>query len=230
THQIFAGKREIPVENTPSQFVILYQRCWDENPKKRPDVKCVLEDLNRIKKPNVSELCSIRDLISIMSHIEPSIDIDDIIGIPDKIKLILRGSHDGFGKTIFFKRLKNIKNSILILRVHGTNEIIGGYNPLVWKELGGILQPNACYSETNKSFLFALKDHITLISEVINSKQAIYHEKGLGPSFGLDLYMVPDNMTRGESALENLISGEEINFSDLPKVIEIRPNYLKPPN
>ncbi|RIB28500.1 kinase-like domain-containing protein [Gigaspora rosea] len=43
---ILNGNRETPVENTPDDYVKLYQRCWDQEPEKRPEIKAVLEELN----------------------------------------------------------------------------------------------------------------------------------------------------------------------------------------
>src|SRR5690348_12555187 len=43
------GKRETPIENTPSQYQQLYENCWKEEPNKRPDVNEVLRILNQLK-------------------------------------------------------------------------------------------------------------------------------------------------------------------------------------
>ncbi|KAF0552577.1 kinase-like protein [Gigaspora margarita] len=44
---IFEGKRETPVNGTPQRYVELYTLCWDDSPEKRPDIKKVLEILNK---------------------------------------------------------------------------------------------------------------------------------------------------------------------------------------
>ncbi|KAF0525606.1 kinase-like protein [Gigaspora margarita] len=46
------GKREAPVNGTPQQYVELYMLCWDDSPEKRPDIKKVLEILN---KPSIND-------------------------------------------------------------------------------------------------------------------------------------------------------------------------------
>ncbi|RIB29708.1 kinase-like domain-containing protein [Gigaspora rosea] len=43
------GGRETPVENTPKNFCNLYQRCWDQDPEKRPEIKIVLEELKNMR-------------------------------------------------------------------------------------------------------------------------------------------------------------------------------------
>ncbi|KAF0501392.1 kinase-like protein [Gigaspora margarita] len=47
--QIFQNKRETPVENTPEGFVRLYKRCWDGDPKKRPEINIVYETIECLK-------------------------------------------------------------------------------------------------------------------------------------------------------------------------------------
>ncbi|KAF0552581.1 kinase-like protein [Gigaspora margarita] len=44
---IFEGKRETPLNGTPQQYVELYTICWDDSPEERPDIKKVLEILNK---------------------------------------------------------------------------------------------------------------------------------------------------------------------------------------
>ncbi|KAF0552579.1 kinase-like protein [Gigaspora margarita] len=45
---IFEGKRETPANGTPQQYVELYTICWDDSPEERPDIKKVLEILNKL--------------------------------------------------------------------------------------------------------------------------------------------------------------------------------------
>ncbi|RIB15791.1 hypothetical protein C2G38_2318526 [Gigaspora rosea] len=49
--------------------------------------------------------------------------------IPYKFNLLLR---DGFTREIFHKLCDNIPGTVAIIKVNGTNEILGGYNLLVW--------------------------------------------------------------------------------------------------
>src|SRR5260363_416382 len=46
TIHVFNGGRETPVEGTPPLYEQIYKKCWDEVPKKRPDMKLVLENLH----------------------------------------------------------------------------------------------------------------------------------------------------------------------------------------
>ncbi|KAF0458584.1 kinase-like protein [Gigaspora margarita] len=42
--------REKPVEGTQSQYVKLYEQCWDDDPDKRPEMRIVLDKLNHLNQ------------------------------------------------------------------------------------------------------------------------------------------------------------------------------------
>ncbi|RIA82665.1 kinase-like domain-containing protein [Glomus cerebriforme] len=46
--EISNGKREIPISNTPINYINIYTRCWQDNPNKRPDMQQVFSDLKLI--------------------------------------------------------------------------------------------------------------------------------------------------------------------------------------
>ncbi|RIB15929.1 hypothetical protein C2G38_2191329 [Gigaspora rosea] len=66
--------------------------------------------------------------------------------IPYKFNLLLR---DGFTCEIFHKLCDNIPGTVAIIKVNGTNEILGGYNPLVWTS-----NKSLKLSITTDSFIF----------------------------------------------------------------------------
>ncbi|GBB88479.1 hypothetical protein RclHR1_01500009 [Rhizophagus clarus] len=45
---IVNGKREDPIENTPLEYQELYQKCWQDNPDKRPEINEVHEILSQL--------------------------------------------------------------------------------------------------------------------------------------------------------------------------------------
>ncbi|CAG8782470.1 2048_t:CDS:1, partial [Racocetra persica] len=49
--------------------------------------------------------------------------------IPSKFKLLFR-NRGGFDRKVFFDKCRNINDTIILLKVEGTGEILGGYNPL----------------------------------------------------------------------------------------------------
>ncbi|GBB86962.1 hypothetical protein RclHR1_13400003 [Rhizophagus clarus] len=53
--------------------------------------------------------------------------------LPYNFNLLLRGSRDGFTPRKFHKLCDNIPYTVTFIKVKETEEIIGGYNPLIWK-------------------------------------------------------------------------------------------------
>src|ERR1044072_5290809 len=45
---ITQGIREDPVKDTPSEYQLLYQKCWDEDPESRPDIDEIHEILKSL--------------------------------------------------------------------------------------------------------------------------------------------------------------------------------------
>ncbi|RIB10460.1 kinase-like domain-containing protein [Gigaspora rosea] len=180
---VYNEDRESPVENTPDNYVKLYQHCWDQDPARRPETKAVLEDLKNIRSnEEFSTVITAEHEEEIISWIDPS------SSCIKHLKLILRGSRDGFTKSIFYEKCRNIDKTVIVLKVQVTGEILGGYNPLTlnmqkWKK----------YKETNDSFIFALnkKGIGSIYSKVKRADHAICCiKKNSGPSFGYsDLYM-----------------------------------------
>src|SRR5207302_1356976 len=102
------------------------------------------------------------------------------------------GSRDGFDPETFHKLCDNEPMTVSIVKVKGTNEILGGYNPLIWRSC------KSGYLKTNDSFVFSftfmnLKD--VVLSRVKNPDTAIYLKKIYGPCFGNDLTIIYDGTT-----------------------------------
>ncbi|RHZ75062.1 hypothetical protein Glove_217g288 [Diversispora epigaea] len=114
---------------------------------------------------------------------------------PYEFQLILRGSKDGFAPRTFWDICHGHANTIVITKVKGTNEIIGGFNPLAWDKakIGDM--------DTNKSFIFSFKGgniHNSILSRVQNSKYALFYS-GLkdkwGPWFGNDEFIMSSKVS-----------------------------------
>src|SRR5205814_6204026 len=71
--------------------------------------------------------------------------------LPHKFELLLRGSRDGFTPKKFHELCDNKHNTVTFIKVKGTKEIIGGYNPLKWESSPGC-------GETKDSFIFSFKN------------------------------------------------------------------------
>uniref|UniRef100_U9TWA9 TLDc domain-containing protein n=1 Tax=Rhizophagus irregularis (strain DAOM 181602 / DAOM 197198 / MUCL 43194) TaxID=747089 RepID=U9TWA9_RHIID len=104
--------------------------------------------------------------------------------LPREFNLLLRGSKDGFTPRKFHELCNGKYNTITFIKIKGTDEIIGGYNPLKWEssaDTWGITNGSFIFSFINKN----IKDAI--ISNVINLNHAIYFNTNCGPYFGDDI-------------------------------------------
>jgi hypothetical protein len=123
------------------------------------------------------------------------LEITDEIEKSYKFKLLLCGSRDGFAPKKFHEICDNQSNTITIIKVKDSNEILGGYNPIAWEsgEFSEIC--DEAFSATKDSFIFSFKDSNNIesfiLSRVKNEEYAILSLYNFGPSFGggdLDLY------------------------------------------
>ncbi|CAG8534399.1 1343_t:CDS:2 [Acaulospora morrowiae] len=104
--------------------------------------------------------------------------------------LLLRGTRDGFKEQKFHELCDNQGPTLVVAKVKGTGELIGGYNPVGWSSSG-------LWIETTESFIFSLGDGLdpklgqAILSRVQNTKCAIDDSPCIGPCFGItDLVMV----------------------------------------
>ncbi|RHZ73914.1 hypothetical protein Glove_228g122 [Diversispora epigaea] len=113
---------------------------------------------------------------------------------PYVFQLLLRGSKDGFAPRTFWDICD--RNNIVIAKVEGTNEIIGGFNPLAWNKT------KEGWVKTNKSFIFSFKDgniQNPILSEVKNETYALrypyYNKDDYGPTFGEYEFMMRSDVS-----------------------------------
>ncbi|RHZ51143.1 hypothetical protein Glove_482g59 [Diversispora epigaea] len=121
-----------------------------------------------------------------------------LANIPYEFQLILRGSRDGFHPKTFWNMCNGHAGTIVVAKVAGTDEIVGGYNPLAWcNSTEGIRMI------TNDSFIFSLKNgniQNSVLSRVINSNGALYYsdsnEQNInGPTFGSCEFMMKSKVS-----------------------------------
>ncbi|GBB93220.1 hypothetical protein RclHR1_21300003 [Rhizophagus clarus] len=107
--------------------------------------------------------------------------INDSIKNLYEFKLILRGSRDGFSTSKFHEICDNQSHTITIIKVKGSDEILGGYNPIIWES-------GPYWGATGDSFIFSFKnkDNIEnfILSRVNNDILATINSPNYGPSFG----------------------------------------------
>ncbi|RHZ59332.1 hypothetical protein Glove_364g37 [Diversispora epigaea] len=106
--------------------------------------------------------------------------------IPYEFKLILRGSRDGFAPQTFWDMCHGHASTVVFMKVKGTNEILGGYNPLMWDNTTTI----SGFEETKDSFIFSLKNNNILNSVLCRVDVPIhalfYYEREIQNKYGFD--------------------------------------------
>ncbi|EXX53055.1 hypothetical protein RirG_247560 [Rhizophagus irregularis DAOM 197198w] len=126
------------------------------------------------------------NIASIVSRWIDKVDINNKLAhlrelyLPYKFNLLLRGSRDGFSPKKFHELCDNKPNTVTFIKVRETEEILGGYNPSIWKSSGDYDQ--SC------SFIFSFKNKNrpddSILSHVNNMNNALYYSDWRGPSFG----------------------------------------------
>ncbi|UZO20038.1 uncharacterized protein OCT59_011299 [Rhizophagus irregularis] len=109
-----------------------------------------------------------------------------------EFKLILRGSRDGFSPRKFHEICDYKSHTISIIKVTSSNEILGGYNPTMWKS-------GLSFGNTKDSFIFSFKNkknvEENILSRVKDKNLAICNDPDFGPVFGGYEFCLPkDNI------------------------------------
>jgi hypothetical protein len=115
----------------------------------------------------------------ISSWIDKTKNLYNINNLPYEFELILSGTQDGFSRSVFEEKCYNIKQTVAIMKIQKTGELVGGYNPVYWnikeKPLGG----EYCI-ETDESFIFKIDENQinnSILSRVKNPECAIMHSE-----------------------------------------------------
>uniref|UniRef100_U9V4Q2 TLDc domain-containing protein n=1 Tax=Rhizophagus irregularis (strain DAOM 181602 / DAOM 197198 / MUCL 43194) TaxID=747089 RepID=U9V4Q2_RHIID len=106
-----------------------------------------------------------------------------------EFKLLFRASRDGHSRDKFHMICDIQSHTVVLVKVKGSNEILGGYNPIEWKS-------DKSYSTTKYSFIFSfnnerIDNHI--LSHVMFENYAIYNSSGHGPLFGISDLIIWDS-------------------------------------
>ncbi|PKK64275.1 BTB-domain-containing protein [Rhizophagus irregularis] len=119
-----------------------------------------------------------------------SIEIDGIIDskiriiLPYKFRLLIRGSRDGFTPRKFHTLCDNKHNTVTFIKVRESEEILGGYNPIIW------MNSNS-WGKTQNSFVFSFKNRNNfkdaILSIVKDTNNALNYHTEHGPCFGKEL-------------------------------------------
>jgi hypothetical protein len=130
------------------------------------------------------------NIVSIVSRWIDKVDINYRFSylrelyFPYKFKLLLRGSRDGFTAEKFHELCDNKPITATFIKVKGTEEILGGYNPLAWLS-------SEIWGRTKDSFIFSFKGKnifkSSILSNVKDMDHAIANHPRNGPCFNSDL-------------------------------------------
>ncbi|RHZ60538.1 hypothetical protein Glove_352g44 [Diversispora epigaea] len=147
-------------------------------------------------KPS-STIITYEHVAEISSWIDRKSSTYSLTNTPYEFQLILRGSINGFTPQIFWDTCHGHVSTVVIIKVKGTEEILGGYNPLIWN--GD--HTTHKWESTNDSFVFSLKNgniQNSILSRVKIPANAILgicksSQYINGPYFGYGLFMVSNN-------------------------------------
>ncbi|EXX64565.1 uncharacterized protein OCT59_025416 [Rhizophagus irregularis] len=137
-----------------------------------------------------SKIINNLSIISIISRRIDKVDVNNNfihLKQPYKFQLLLRGSRDGFTPKKFHELCNDIPCTVTFIKVKGTDEILGGYNPIIWKS-----HDSGFWAKTKDSFIFSFKNNSVkdaIISNVENKNHAVYHRSIHGPHFGSDIFI-----------------------------------------
>ncbi|CAG8521046.1 1320_t:CDS:1 [Acaulospora morrowiae] len=112
-----------------------------------------------------------------------------------KFNLLYRGSRDGVSSKKFHRRCDNQGPTILIVKIFGSDQIVGGFNPISYQRTRKIWMRNTKEKKENlekmNSFIFSFQaryypEETAVISRVLlqHAKEATIKHR-LGPCFGI---------------------------------------------
>ncbi|RIB00430.1 hypothetical protein C2G38_2234328 [Gigaspora rosea] len=143
----------------------------------------------------------------IASWVDMKDDVYLVTENPYEFKLLLRGSRDGFNATSFWNLCDKQTHLVVVIKVKGTDEILGGYNPVGW-----VKQYDGEYRNCEESFIFSMKNgniQNSISSRVKEPEEAIYCNSDYGPAFCCDLYMYEDFNQNGNCCISKSDSYEK---------------------
>ncbi|CAB4403739.1 unnamed protein product [Rhizophagus irregularis] len=175
----------------------------------RPEPKTIKENSSK----NIDSKIITKQHAELISKWIDKLDVKDEIENPYEFELILRGSRDGFSPKRFHEICDNKSHTISIIKVKGSNEILGGYNSIIWKS-------DDKWGTTKDSFIFSFKNKNSIknytLSRVKSEVCAIDNDPAHGPSFGssdLELYENNRGGAFGPVYYETSIRGTNGEFS-----------------
>ncbi|RHZ75453.1 hypothetical protein Glove_213g61 [Diversispora epigaea] len=97
-----------------------------------PPRSVLVTELPPRSKESFSIIISEEHAAEISTWIDRKTTVYTLTNIPYKFELILRGTQDGFAPQTFWNICHGYARTVVLVKVKGTDEIVGGYNPLAW--------------------------------------------------------------------------------------------------
>jgi hypothetical protein len=162
-------------------------KCFLDNDYK-PSKKLKQQTIKENKLKNIDSKIITNQYAELISKWIDRLEITDELKNLYEFKLILRGSCDGFTPGKFHEICDNKSRTVTVIRVKDSNEILGGYNPIIWESRKFIPESSNEYSKTKDSFIFSFNDKEDIknhtLSRVKDENYAIDNYIKYGPSFG----------------------------------------------
>ncbi|RHZ67635.1 hypothetical protein Glove_300g119 [Diversispora epigaea] len=177
---------------------LIQHRMFPNKPVKSLVLPARIISISDLPSRSFSTIINNEHVAELSSWIDRKSTTYSLSNIPYEFQLILRGSRDGFHPKTFWEICNGHTGTIVLAKVAGTDEIVGGYNPLTWNN-----STKGVYMETNDSFIFSLKNgniQKSILSRVAdNIKALFYHipnDQNLdGSLFGNCEFMMKSNVS-----------------------------------
>ncbi|RHZ89530.1 hypothetical protein Glove_13g140 [Diversispora epigaea] len=157
-----------------------------------PARSILLKELPPRTEEPFSTIISEEHVAEISSWIDRKTTTYSMANIPYRFEIILSGFKDGFAPQTFWNICHGNTKTVVVIKVKGTDEILGGYNPLAWDNTYHNPPSIVKWMKTKDSFIFSLKNgniQNSIISRVKNTQFAIANiskssQNKIGPHFG----------------------------------------------
>ncbi|EXX77646.1 BTB/POZ domain-containing protein [Rhizophagus irregularis DAOM 181602=DAOM 197198] len=96
--------------------------------------------------------------------------------IPYHFKLIYRASRDGNRSEVFYRKCNNKGTTIVVVKIKGSEQIFGGYNPVIWRSYGNYMMTS--------SFIFSFTNRKNIKTAKVGYESSINFYPDYGSMYG----------------------------------------------